>query len=371
MNWKPWVLTLALLTKAALAQELTPAPVEELPPTALMVQEPAPAPPASTDPAVDNPLLDMNLEQLMHLELVQTTVPGAHWHWEDDWMVGYQFMRVQNEGYNAGTSGVSNQDVLRRGYNNIHTSMTMDMHMLMAMYGPSDDVTLMVMLPYMDMTMNHLTNRGSSFQVMSQGFGDLRISPIISIFDEYPHRIQFEAGFSLPTGSVNKKDTTPTGFNQLEYKMQTGSGTFDLQPALTYLGQNEEMNWGARARGTFRLGLNSAGYRQGNLYELTAWISPKITDNFSPSLRIDAMKWGNVYGRDSRLNPRANPESDPNLQGGEQINLLLGLNFSAGLDDEGRGHRFSIEGGLPIYQNLSGPQIREAWRLGGAWNWTF
>ncbi|MBX3167074.1 MAG: transporter [Candidatus Eremiobacteraeota bacterium] len=334
--------------------------------------EPAPTPPPASEAAGDNPLLEMDIEQLMHMELIQTTVPGAHWHWEDDWMVGYQFMRVQNEGYNVGTQRVSDQNVLRGGnYNNIHTSMTMDMHMLMAMYGPSDDVTLMVMVPYMDMTMNHLTRTGSSFQVKSQGFGDIRVAPIVSLFDEYPHRIQLEAGLSLPTGSVNKKDLTPTGFSQLEYKMQTGSGTVDLQPALTYLGQNEDLNWGAQARGTLRLGTNSAGYRQGNMIELTAWVSPKISDNFSPSLRIDALKWGNVVGRDVRLNPRANPESDPNLQGGEQINLLFGLNFAAGLDDQGRGHRFSIEGGLPIYQNLNGPQIREAWRLGGAWNWTF
>jgi len=51
--------------------------------------------------------------------------------------------------------------------------------------------------------------------------------------------------------------------------------------------------------------------------------------------------------------------------------LLLGFNFAAGLDQEGRGHRFSIEGGIPIYQNLRGPQLRETWRIGGAWNWTF
>lgn len=315
-------------------------------------------------------LLDMSIEQLLHMELIQTTVPGAHWHWEDDWMVGYQFMRVYNQGYNEGTTAVSNQQVLQ-SFNTVHTSMTMDMHMLMMMYGPSDDVTLMMMVPYMDMNMNHLTRTGSTFSVNSQGIGDIRIAPILSLYDDYPHRIQFEAGLSIPTGSVNKQDYTPAGLTQLEYKMQTGSGTLDLQPALTYLGQSEDLGWGAQARGIFRLGTNSAGYRQGNMLEFTAWVSPKINDNFSPSLRIDAFKWNNVVGSDPRLNPKANPESDPSLQGGEQVNLMLGVNFAAGLDDEGRGHRFSVEGGIPIYQNLNGPQLREAWRVGGAWNWTF
>jgi hypothetical protein len=329
-----------------------------------------PVPGAATEAAPDGSLLDLSIEQLMQMELIQTTVPGAHWHWQDDWMVGYQFMRVQNQGYNSGTSRVSDTDVLRN-YRNVHTRMTMDMHMLMMMYGPSDDVTLMMMVPYNDMTMDHLTRAGRTFQVHSQGLGDIRIAPIISLFDEYPHRLQLEAGISLPTGSVNIADFTPTGYQQLEYKMQTGSGTVDLQPALTYLGQNESMNWGAQLRGVYRLGRNSAGYRQGHMLEFTTWISPKISDNFSPSLRVDAMRWGNVVGQDSRIDPTANPESDPNLQGGTQVNLMLGLNFGVGLDEEGRGHRFSVEGGVPIYQNLNGPQLRESWRLGGAWNWTF
>ena len=55
----------------------------------------------------------------------------------------------------------------------------------------------------------------------------------------------------------------------------------------------------------------------------------------------------------------------------ERIDLLLGLNYAVGVDEEGHGHRFSIEGGLPIYQNLRGPQLRSDWRIGGAWQWTF
>ena len=315
-------------------------------------------------------LLDLNLEQLMNLELIQTTVPGAHWHWQDDWMVGYQYMHMQNQGYKQGPTSVSNEQVLKQ-FPTIHTSMTMDMHMLMLMYGPNNDVTLMVTLPYLDMSMDHLTSAGKTYRTFSSGFGDLRISPIISVYDEYPHRIQVEAGVSFPTGSITQQDQTPTGLQQLEYKMQTGSGTIDLQPALTYLGQNDDMSWGAQLRGTVRTGRNSRGYRQGDMIEFTTWWSPTVAENFSPAIRIDAMSWGNVRGQDPQLNPSGNPESAPYLQGGSQINLLFGVNFSTDLDDQGRGHRFSIEGGFPIYQNLNGPQLRESWRLGGAWNWTF
>ena len=331
------------------------------------------APPRPAEPPKESSpdeILDLSIEQLMNLELIQTTIPGAHWHWEDDWMVGYQFMRVHNEGYRDGTRNVSNQETLK-SFPTIHTDMTMDMHMFMLMYGPSNDVTLMFMLPYMDMSMNHLTNTGARFRTESSGFGDFRVSPIFSVYDEYPHRIQVETGLSFPTGSVTQRDVTPGGLTQLEYKMQTGSGTFDFHPAVTYLGQTENMTWGAQVRGVIRTGRNERGYRQGDSLEFTTWWSPTISSSFSPSLRVDALSWGNVKGFDPELARQTNPESRGFLQGGEQINLLLGLNFALGLDEEGRGHRFSIEGGIPIYQNLRGPQLKEAWRIGGAWNWTF
>ena len=322
--------------------------------------------PAQQDDGGD--LMDLDLGELLNLDVIQVTIPGAHWHWEGDWMVGYQYQKQHWRGHLDGTRAVSDEEVLR-DFPLTHDSMTMNMHMLMVMYGNNDELTLMAMVPYMDMDMPHTARDGSHFTTRTEGLGDISLSAILPIYDEYPHRIQFEGGFSLPTGRVNVVD-----FNgrpgRLEYAMQLGSGTIDLRPAITYLGQTSDLSWGARLRGTYRVGTNSEGYARGDEIGLTTWISPAITKDFSPSFRIDAMKWGNIQGIDREISI-SNPASVANLNGGERVDLLLGLNLGVGVDEEGHGHRLSIEGGVPIYQRLDGPQLRLRWRLGGAWQWTF
>lgn len=316
----------------------------------------------------DDGLLDLDLESLMSLDVIQVTIPGAHWHWEDDWMVGYQYVQQRWKGHNSGTREVSDQEVLQQ-FPITHERMTMHMHMLMFMHGNSGELTFMAMVPYMEMDMPHLTRAGDTFTTRSEGLGDIQLSAIVPIYDEYPHRIQIESGLSLPTGRTSVTDLNGRA-GRLEYAMQLGSGTIDLRPKVTYLGQTDTLSWGAQGRAVVRVGTNSEGYARGNIYGLTAWISPAVTEEFSPSLRIDAQHWGNVRGIDPQI-PISNPASVAGLQGGERVDLLLGFNYGAGVDGEGHGHRFSIEGGIPIYQNLRGPQLRTEFIIGGAWQWTF
>jgi hypothetical protein len=318
--------------------------------------------------AQDDDLLDLDLEQLMNLEVIQVTIPGAHWHWEDDWMIGYQYVQQHWKGHQDGTDRLTDQEVLAQ-FPTTHERMTMHMHMLMFMHGNSDELTFMAMVPWMEMDMPHLTRQNTTFTTRSQGLGDVQFSAIVPLYDEYPHRIQFEGGLSLPTGAVGLSDLNGRS-GHLEYAMQLGSGTVDLRPKFTYLGQTDTLSWGAQGRGVFRVGRNREGYALGNEYGVTTWISPAVTEEFSPSLRIDAMKWGNVRGVDNQV-PLGNPAAVPGLQAGERVDLLLGLNYAAGVDDEGHGHRFSIEGGIPVYQNLEGPQLRMDYKIGGAWQWTF
>lgn len=318
--------------------------------------------------ANDDDLLDLNLEQLMNLDIIQITIPGAHWHWEDDWMVGYQYRQQRWKGHLNGTEEVSDQEIFQQ-FPITHERMTMHMHMLMFMYGNTDELTLMAMVPYMEMDMPHLTRNGGAFTTRSEGLGDIQLSAIVPIYDEYPHRIQFEGGLSVPTGRTDVRDINGRP-GHLEYAMQLGSGTIDLRPKITYLGQTDNLSWGAQASGVFRVGKNTEGYARGNQYGLTTWISPAITEEFSPSIRLDAMTWDNVRGVDPLI-PVTNPAAVAGLQGGERVDLLFGLNYAAGVDDEGRGHRLSIEGGFPVYQNLRGPQLKTEFIIGGAWQWTF
>lgn len=68
------------------------------------------------------------------------------------------------------------------------------------------------------------------------------------------------------------------------------------------------------------------------------------------------------------------PCADPKLQGGDRLDLLLGLNFYV---PEGptliKGQRLFAEFGLPVYQDLDGPQLETDWVLWLGWQygWSF
>ena len=124
------------------------------------------------------------------------------------------------------------------------------------------------------------------------------------------NRLILNAGFTAPTGSIDEGEDG----QRFEYEMQLGSGTFDLLPGLTYLGESETLAWGAQALGTVRLGSNANDYRLGNAYRLSAWTQLKVTDWFGPSIRLDWHAWEDIHGADPTLNPARNPAFDATKQ---------------------------------------------------------
>jgi hypothetical protein len=317
-------------------------------------------------PEGDTPdLTGLSLEELMELEITTVNVLGSHTHLKGDWMLGYHLMTMDMSGYRDGTRSLSNAQVLRR-FPTIHTGMTMRMHMLDLMYAPSDYLTVMAMVPYHDMTMDHITRAGVRFRTEASGIGDLQLMALGTVYGNPRrggHRVLVNAGLSVPTGSIDKRDDTPTARNvKLEYPMQLGSGTVDLLPGVTYLGDYKNWAWGAQALGTLRLGRNDNGYRFGDQLNANAWLVYKLRDWVAPSLRLDGRYSGKVRGRDPEINRTANPESNPDLQGGRKLDLLLGLHFYAPRGSW-KGTRLSIEGGFPVYQSLRGPQLETDWRL--------
>jgi hypothetical protein len=245
------------------------------------------------------------------------------------------------------------------------------------MYAPAERLTLMAMLPYETMTMKHEESNGDSFRQSADGIGDLEVMAMITLLGDIQkggHRLIFNAGMSLPTGSIDVKDHghgNPTNAPVLlEYFMQLGSGTYDLMPGITYLGESGRWAWGAQTIETIRLGRNDNGYRFGDEYRLSAWTSYRTADWFAPSVRLDGSWWEDIKGSDARLATNPTPEGRPNLRGGRRLDLLLGLNFYV---PGGRlkGNRLMLEGGLPVYQHLDGPQLGTAWMLNLSWSYAF
>ena len=289
-------------------------------------------------------------------------VMGDHTHHKGEFMASYRYMFMDMDGNRDGTNSLSDREVLE-DYMVTPVDMTMQMHMLGAMYGVSDNLTLMAMVPYISKDMEHLTRMGTRFTTNSEGFGDIKTTALYTIFNKDKQRVHLNLGVSFPTGSIDEKDDTPAGDDQiLPYPMQIGSGTFDLLPGITYLGQSGKGSWGAQALTTLRLGKNDNGYRLGNKYQLSGWIARNWTDWLSTSLRLTGTTWGDIDGADDRLNPMMVPTADPSLRNGTQINLGFGINLYA---PEGnlQGSRLAMEFELPILRDLDGPQLETDWQF--------
>ncbi|MGB5233954.1 MAG: hypothetical protein WBN85_02085 [Candidatus Macondimonas sp.] len=315
-------------------------------------------------------------------------VMGDHVHKQGQWMVGYRYMPMHQEGLLDGSDSVSkqatysSQDAGGYGYHNAPKDMDMAMHMVEIMYAPTDRWTLMAMLPYITMDMSsELHAHGDAapvpYDMESDGLGDValsglfRLTPVNSV-----HQAILNLGLSLPTGSITEKDSMPHGHDgapmqmRMEYPMQLGSGTYDLKPGITYTGQGERWSWGAQGIATIRTGENDEGYTLGNRTDLTGWVAYGWTPAVSTSLRLAAASWGNIDGQDKRISPTMSPAADPRAQGGDRVDVGLGANFYV---PEGplRGHRLGLEVLLPVAQRLDGPQLETDWAAVLGWQYAF
>lgn len=291
-------------------------------------------------------------------------VMADHTHGAGEVMLSYRFMYMDMAGSRVGTDGVDDEAVVSPAGSDFlvtPTEMPMQMHMVGAMYAPIDAVTLMAMVPFLSNEMDHLTRMGGTFTTESGGLGDVKVAALVRL--AAPGRTRFHAtlGVSLPTGSIDETGDTPMGDDQqLPYPMQVGSGTVDLQPSLTYLGQSDQFGWGAQAQGTVRLGQNERDYALGNRVGGTLWGSVLVGDAFSLSARLDGETWEDIDGADPAyamgVANRVVPTVFSDLRSGTRIDLSVGANVMAphGMLD---GLRIAAEVGVPIYQSLDGPQL--------------
>lgn len=291
---------------------------------------------------------------------------GDHMHGKGELMFSYRYMRMNMDGMRSGTDALDIAEVLNPEQGNFlisPTRMPMDMHMLGIMYAVSDQITLMGMVNYLSLAMDHETRAGGNFTTESAGLGDLRLSALVKLFDKNRQRIHANIGLSIPTGSIDQMDVTPASAPnemQLPYPMQLGSGSFDLLPGLTYLAQAKRASLGAQLLGTIRLGENARNYRLGNQLDLNLWAAYSLAQSFSTSFRLNANMSEEISGSDETymmmVNNRMVPTVFPENFGGTQLNAALGANYyfySGGLKNV----RIAAEVGLPVYQDLNGFQM--------------
>ncbi len=277
-------------------------------------------------------------------------------------MPSLQYMHMRMDGNRDGTDDVSTAEVLT-DFPVAPVDMDVDMLMPGIMYGVTDNISVMAMIPYLWKSMDHVTRMGTEFTTKSDGFGNLRMVGGYDVYKTAQHTIKLTAGLSIPTGSTDERDDTPAGSNQLlPYPMQNGSGTFDLLPGVIYSGRTDDWSWGGQFGAIVRLGENDEDYTLGNVYTASAWGARRWLNWLSSSVRVSGEAVENIDGADPRLDPLLAPTADPDRRAGSFISLGLGLNF---LVPSGvlRGTGLSIEGVIPLYQDLDGPQLERDYAI--------
>lgn len=316
----------------------------------------------------------LSFEDLLEVKVVRNSVNvlHSHIHQKNQWMVGYRYMLMEMDGNQNGSSSVSTASVLR-DFPVAPLSMRMESHMFNLMYAPTDDVTLMAMLPYKTISMKHITRTGRKFTTRAEGIGDLNLMGhyVIVRAPQNKYLLSLQAGMSIPTGSIDKKDRTPAGPRQkLPYPMQLGSGTYDLKIGGNFQYFNNAWLFGINSTGTIRLGKNDNDYRLGNVFEIGSWATYAWNDWVSTSAHLKGTAWGNISGADPDLNPLIVPTADTNLRGGNRVDMLFNIELYVP-NGKWKGNSFGLELGVPVHQNLDGPQLKRDWTLSAGWQWVF
>jgi len=259
------------------------------------------------------------------------------------------------QGNYDGTNAISDAAVLSSpSYMVTPTDMNMEMHMFGLMYAPTDRVTLMAMMSYVEMSMNHLTMSGMNFRTQSSGVGDSSISALINLWEDETSSMHAGLGLLLPTAKTDARDFIPPmgAVGRLPYPMQLGAGSWGIKPSITWNSHQEGWSYGAQASLKVQLNDNDEDYRLGNRFNFTTWIAKSVGEHVSFSLRANFVDLGNIHGRDLLIMGPV-PTADPNLRGGSQLELSFGVNFF----ETQSGLRAAFELGKTIWRDLEGPQL--------------
>jgi len=317
-------------------------------------------------------------------------VMADHYHKAGEWMLSYRFMRMDMGGNRLGTDNIDPDTIVTSIPNRffgqpmqpptlrvVPTQMTTDMHMLGAMYAPSDRVTLMAMVNYLIRDMDHITYAGGmgttvlgTFTTRTEGLGDTSLSGLIRLRETASDRIHAQIGVSAPTGSITERDDILTPMNmrprpRLPYPMQLGSGSWDPLLGLTWSRLGERFSGGAQWRATFRVHDNGEDYRLGDEHRLTGWLAWRAAETLSLSLRLEGFRRGNISGQDPAIVAPVQT-ADPDNHGIQRWSVGLGANWLIG-----GGHRLAAEWITPIRQDLDGPQMEMDAGLTLGWQWSF
>lgn len=242
-------------------------------------------------------------------------------------------------------------------------------------YGMTKDFAMCLTAGMIEKNLDALTFKGTSgIRQLGRSYPstvslvDFTLSSVYRVYQDDMNRIQLLLGFSFPTGASNATFSDfllPDGARRnirAFYGMQPGAGTFDILPGVVYAGYLGPWSWGLTYRARIPLGSNRQGYRWGDLHEFSGWAGYSWTPGLTTTFRLSGSTQDPIRGFDPEIKGPAVP-ANPLFYGGQRIEVFGGATISGrfiGYDNT----TLAVEAGLPVYQNLNGPQIMKNWQAG-------
>ncbi|MEZ5680447.1 MAG: hypothetical protein R3E14_04035 [Erythrobacter sp.] len=316
---------------------------------------------------------------------------NEHTHDGGEFMIGLRYTRSHHAGTNqSGTDTIADADILAAGYTVRAREMTMDMVMLDLMYAPNDKLTLMVMPHWMrhEMTMvgidptntgmamgmngivhaHHGLPLGETMTHSTQGMGDTLVSASYRLVNTPGFKAHATLGVWAPTGKVDRKNDDGTF---VHYMMQSGSGTWDIEPSVTVAGRTGPLGWGVQASYRWRTeSENESGFAFGDKATATGWISYLVENDLSLTSRLSWEHEGQILGHYNAAHKHSSPSDRQENYGGDQLFAGIGANLALPVSGRDR-PQIGVEIGLPLYQDLNGIQLAEDWRASLSLSKTF
>ena len=315
-------------------------------------------------------------------DLTPAGVMISHVHLKNEWMVSYRYMNMYMHDLLSGTASENKDDVFAT-YVMSPEQMSMQMHMLMGMFGITDRLTVMAMLPFqvnsMDMNMyaaNHMhggTTKASTIHTLkTNGLGDVKLQLLYTIFQRSTFQLLANMGVSLPSGSIQKKGASNDPMypdTRYPYSMQLGSGSVEVLPGITYIYQKNLLALSTSVSGIYRVNYNTIGYKLSPELNITSWIAYQWLNFISSSLRVEGNFSGNIQGADPKQYTYMEPATNPNSYGSKKVSAYVGSTFH--LKKMLNNHQIRLEYGLPFYQYASGIQLKQKYTMNASWVYTF
>jgi hypothetical protein len=316
-----------------------------------------------------------------------------------DYMVEYRYLRARQAGtVKRGGGGVSDAVILAGcgapGCVVAPSRMNMDMHMLHLMYAPSADLNLMLMPQIMSMDMENRALVGGYYTPVgnhshgdldlsghaNSGIGDTMAGVLLRLARSEHGETLLGLGISIPTGSV-AATMASHGNEFMDYGMQTGSGTWDFLPSLTWTRGAGAWSWGGQVSGVKRLQQrNASGYALGDVFHATAWAGYAPARGVSLTLRAISTVQGGVagvlpgteavvdaFGNVTWPRSQMSPADLAGNYGGRFNDIGLGIS----LDLPGLGGRLGLEWLAPIQDKPRGDQLERRDSLALNWQMMF